>query len=63
MSPIRTVKYYLNSDRTWILENDGPGDGEIWLRTEKGFHQLDLETLKKLHLAAGELIKEIEECK
>ena len=62
MNPVKTIKYYLNSDRTWFLENDGTGDREIWLRTEKGYHLIDLEMLKKMHLAAGELIKEIEEC-
>ena len=57
----KTIKYYLNDERTWGLEGNSVGE-EIWLRTEKGsYHPLDLETLKMLHLAAGELIKEIEE--
>lgn len=60
MEPVKTIKYYLNDDRTWILEADA-GRDELWMRTEKGYHLLDLEMLKKMHLAAGELIKEIEE--
>lgn len=61
MNIVKTIKYYLNDNRTWILENDGPGDGEIWLRTEKGYHLMDLEMLKKMHFAAEDLIKEINE--
>lgn len=58
MKPVKTIKYYLSDDRAWILEIDGD---ELWLRTDKSYQRIDLELLKKMHFAAGELIKEIEE--
>lgn len=58
MKPVKTIKYYLNDDRTWSLEIDGD---EIWLRNDKGYQAMDLELLKKLHFAARELVKEINE--
>lgn len=58
MNIVKTIKYYLNDNRTWILEIDGD---ELWLRTDKSYHRIDLELLKKMHCAAEDLIKEINE--
>ena len=59
MTLIRTMKYYLNPARTWLLEADSDGD-EIWLRTEKGYQLMDRHMLEMLYLAVSALIKEFE---
>lgn len=55
----RTIKWYLSTCKKWTLEWD---EGEVWFRTEKGMHLIDLGVLEMIHIASGDLLKEAKEC-